>query len=159
MTAPEIWEKIRIDRPYLLATCGGITLGGGEPLLHPHLAGELRQIIDPELTIDMETSLNVPGENVRTAAEQVHQFMVDIKSADPQIYERYTGQGNARVFENLETLLSLKGSDAVTVRIPVIPGFTDEERQLQDREVLYRLGVRKFDLFRYIIPESGAKPS
>ena len=155
MTAKEIQDELQIDRLYMLASCGGITFGGGEPLLHPQLISELRQIIEPDLTIYAETSLNVATENVKVAAKCVDQFIIDIKTVDPQIYKRYTGEDNKQVLENLETLLSLKGNAAVVVRIPIIPGFTDKENQARDRDFLSKKGVCRFDLFSYIIPKDS----
>lgn len=153
LTAQEIYEKVRLDRPYMLATNGGITFGGGEPLLYPELISEFRRICDPELTIYAETSLNVPIEKIKDSMEAVDRFIVDIKTADKKIYLDYTGGDSERVFENLRYLLDMKGSDHITVRIPVIPGFTDKADCSNTGRILHEMGVKDFEYFRYTVPK------
>ena len=149
MTAKEIYEEIRIDRPYILATCGGITFGGGEPLLYPRLLREMHHICDPDMTINVETSLHVPTRKMLAAADLIDTFLVDIKTLDQVIYRQYTGKDNALVLKNLQVLLETKGSDAIFIRIPRIPGYTNWARQQKDRETLEKMGFRRFDLFTY----------
>ena len=40
----ELYDEVKIDELYFLATGGGITFGGGEPLLHPVFINEFRNI-------------------------------------------------------------------------------------------------------------------
>ena len=56
-----------------------------------------------------ETSVNVPWENVRIAAQCVDMFYIDCKDTDPDIYRRYTGKDNAQMLDNLRKLLLLVG--------------------------------------------------
>ena len=151
-TAGDLYEKIRIDRPYILATNGGVTFGGGEPLLYPEMISEFRRICDPEMTIYAETSLNVPIENIKAAIDATDRFIVDIKTANKNVYLNYTGNDSDRVFENLRYLLDMKGNDHITVRIPVIPGFADETECRNTGKILCEMGVRDFDYFRYTVP-------
>ena len=44
LTPRELYEKVRIDELYFLATGGGITFGGGEPLLYSDFLQEFRGI-------------------------------------------------------------------------------------------------------------------
>ena len=37
MTPEMLYEKVKVDELYFLATGGGVTFGGGEPLLYPDL--------------------------------------------------------------------------------------------------------------------------
>ena len=78
-------------------------------------------------------------------------YYVDIKSADPEIYESYTGGSISRVLDNLRLLLSMVGPKRVVVRIPTIPGYADKESQMKSKEFLSLMGVRFFDLFDYKI--------
>ena len=149
MTAEEVYSKIRIDRPYILATNGGITFGGGEPLSYPDLINEMRSICEPEMTIYAETSLNVPWENIEKTAEAINKYYVDIKATDPEIYKAYTGGTLDIVVDNLVKLIQRKDADSVVVRIPEIEGFVDAEKQEESREMLYEMGVRRFNLFKY----------
>lgn len=148
-SADELYSKISIDRPYMLATCGGITFGGGEPMLYPELFNEIRDIFEPELTIYAETALNVPWDNIAQSLSSVDRYFVDIKTMDAAKYEEYTGKTPELAVDNLSRLLETKGPEALVVRIPEIPGLTDRESQLSSMDALKALGVTQFDLFRY----------
>jgi pyruvate formate lyase activating enzyme len=151
MTAEEVYSKICIDRPYLLATNGGITFGGGEPLLYPGLINEIRGICEPEMTINLETALHVPWDNVESVVETIDTYYVDIKTLEPQIYKGYTGQELEPALENLKKLIEIAPKDSVIVRVPQIPGFVDKAKQLETKRKLAEIGVTKFDLFKYTV--------
>lgn len=154
MTAEELYGKIAIDRPYILATNGGLTFGGGEPLLYPELIYEMRTICEPEMTFYVETSLNVEWKNVETVAEYIDCFYVDIKCMDPDIYKNYTSRELMPVIDNLKKLIEVKGADSIVVRVPEIPGLVNPEQQSKAKAELYKLGVKRFNLFKYFLPEN-----
>lgn len=149
MTAQRLYEQVRLDELYFLSTGGGITFGGGEPLLYPRFLQDFRRVCGDQWHLCAETSLSVPWENVRLAADCIDHFYVDCKDTDPDIYRRYTGQNNALMRSNLEKLLALVGPGRITVRIPLIPEFNTEADQRRSRAKLEAMGLRKFDLFSY----------
>ena len=149
MTAQQLYEQVKLDELYFLSTGGGITFGGGEPLLYPVFLQKFRQICGGEWHLCAETSLSVPWENVEQAAACIDHFYVDCKDTDPDIYRRYTGQDNSLMLENLKRLLVLVGPERITVRVPVIPDFNTEENQQRSRATLEAMGIRNFDLFTY----------
>ena len=151
VTAEELYERVKIDSLYYLATGGGVTFGGGEPLLHTDFITAFRQVCHPDWRLYAESCLNIPEENVRAAAVVDH-FFIDIKDMNPSIYKAYTGQDNTLVKSNLALLLSLVGAERITVRVPHIPGFnTDADVQASVAE-LTAMGVTVFDVFAYKIP-------
>lgn len=152
LTAQEIYDRIKIDRPYILATNGGITVGGGEPLLQPGLFKDLRNVCETEMTIYAETSLNVPWDNVDQASDYIDCFYIDIKTMESELYEKYTGFKNDYVLENIDKLIKKVGTDKVVVRIPIIPNLTDKNSQLLSKQILEEMGIHRFDLFNYRIP-------
>ena len=149
LTAMEIYDRIKIDRPYMLATNGGITLGGGEPLLYPEFINDMRVVCDKDMTIYVETSLYVQWENIEAVAEKIDRFYVDMKSMNPLIYRKYTGKDLELSKSNLRKLIELRGRDSVIVRVPEIPKFADKNSQRESEYLLRKMGVEKFDLFRY----------
>ena len=149
LTPRELYEKVRIDELYFLATGGGVTFGGGEPLLYSGFIQEFRKICGNDWHLCAETSLNVPWENVAKAAVSIDHFYIDCKDTNPDIYRRYTGQDNARMLDNLRRLLEIADPERITVRVPLIPGFNTEEDQIRSRELLQTMGVIHFDLFTY----------
>ena len=80
--------EILYDELYYLATGGGVTFGGGEPLLYPAFLNGFRELCGPNWHLCAETSLSVPQENVRIAAQCLDMFYVDCKDTDPDIYRR-----------------------------------------------------------------------
>lgn len=152
LSAMEIYDRIKIDRPYMLATNGGITLGGGEPLLYPEFINDMRAVCDRDMTIYVETSLHEPWENIELAAENIDRFYADIKSMDPLIYRKYTGKNLKLVKNNLRKLIELRGADSVIVRVPEIPEFADESSQMKSEDLLREMGIEKIDLFKYRFP-------
>lgn len=149
LTPQELYEKVRIDELYFLATGGGVTFGGGEPLLYSDFLQDFRGICGADWHLYVETSLNVPWENVAKAAGCIDHFYIDCKATDPNIYSRYTGQDNFRMLSNLQRLLEIVEPQCITVRVPLIPGFNTEEDQIRSQKLLQDMGVVNFDLFTY----------
>ena len=156
-TPEELYEIVKIDQLYFLATKGGVTFGGGEPLVHADFIAAFRTVCPREWHLCAETSLHVPADNVRTAAGCVDHFFVDVKDTDPEIYRAYTGRDNQTVLENLSLLLSLTGPDRVTVRVPLIPGYNDEAARERSLSLLYSMGVTHTDCFTYKMPKQSGQ--
>ena len=149
MTPQALYDQVKLDELYFLATGGGVTFGGGEPLLYPDFLQEFRGICGDEWHLCAETSLAVPWENVEKAAGCIDVFYIDCKDTNPDIYRRYTGRDNALMLDNLQKLVGLVGKDRIVVRLPLIPEFnTDEDRQ-RSKEKLSAMGITNFDLFTY----------
>lgn len=149
MTPQQLYEQVKIDELYFLATEGGVTFGGGEPLLQADFLKEFRRICGKEWRLCAETSLAVPWEQVETAAGCMDEFIIDIKDTDPAIYRRYTGKDNALVLENLEKLAKLLPPERVRLRLPLIPGFNTEEDRQRSKTLLSAFGFTRFDRFTY----------
>lgn len=152
VTPAELYDRVKIDSLYYLATGGGIAFGGGEPLLHTDFITAFRTLCPKDWHIYAETCLHVPQEHILAAAAAVDWFFVDIKDMDPAIYKAYTGRENALVKENLSLLLSLVGPDRVTVRVPHIPGFNTDAHVEASVEELKGMGVTRLDVFTYRDP-------
>lgn len=149
MTAQALYDKVKLDELYFLSTGGGVTFGGGEPLLYAHFLREFRQICGPAWHLCAETSLSVPWEHVQVAAGCIDHFYVDCKDSDPGIYRRYTGRDNALMLENLRKLAALVGPERITVRLPLIPEFNTEEDRARSWALLEGMGITHLDLFTY----------
>ena len=153
VTAETLLERVKIDDLYFRATGGGICFGGGESLLHTDFIRRFREIAPAEWRITVETSLAVPADNVLGAVDAVDVFIVDCKDMDPGIYHRYTGGDSSLMTENLRLLLQKAGPDRIIVRVPLIPRYNTAEDQARSAEVLRKAGVRRLDLFSYVVPD------
>ena len=148
-TPESLYEEVKIDQLYFLATGGGITFGGGEPAMHPDFIARFRKICGPEWNLTLETSLNVPADHVRQLSSVVNQFIIDIKETNDEIYRRYTSLSNRRALDNLQELLQEGRGDDLIVRLPLIEGYNTQEDIERSAEKLRAMGVEHFDFFTY----------
>lgn len=151
LTPGELYSEVEIDDLYFMATGGGICFGGGEPLLRSDFIKAFAEIMNPEWKLTIETSLNVPLENVKAIASLVQMWYVDIKDMNPDIYKAYGCKENKQVVSNLQWLAANGYADKVIIRLPLIPEYnTDEDRQ-RSQQQLEDMGFTNFDKFNYIV--------
>ena len=148
-TPLQLYQEVARDSIYFQATNGGITIGGGEPLMYIDAIAQFANLCPESWSLWAETSLNVEPRKVRKAAEVFDHFLVDIKTTHAEIYEAYTGKDLTPALSNLLMLRDLVGADRITVRVPVIPGYADAEMQQETARQLTALGFSRLDLFTY----------
>ncbi len=152
VTPAELCERAKQDNLYYLATGGGITFGGGEPLVHMAFIEAFRAICPREWRFSAESCLHIDPALIPKAAAVVDGFMIDIKDMDPAVYRAYTTRDNAPVKENLRTLLALVGPARILVRVPHIPGYNTDEGVRASIAELREMGVTQIDEFTYRLP-------
>lgn len=149
-TPEQLFREVAVHDLYYRATGGGVTFGGGEPLLHVQALAKFKELCPDSWSLWAETSLQVPAEQVTLAAKIFDHFLIDIKSIDYEIYRRYTGGGDiSLVLENLRLLLALLGPERITVRLPLIPGFVMANDRRASAETLQAMGIRNIDYLQY----------
>lgn len=152
LTPEELYNYVKQDDLYFRATSGGVTFGGGEPLisckeiLHFH---KICRDKGHDWKITIETSLNVPKVFVEVLEGIVDHWIVDIKDMNPDIYKAYTGKDNLQVITNLLHLIDRKAK--ITVRVPLIPSFNTEADVEKSMAILRKMGINDIDRFSYII--------
>ena len=152
-TPQELYDKVKLDSLYFEATGGGVTFGGGEPLLYAKFFPSFRVLCGTRWKLYAETSLCVPESNVRIAAEVLDGFIVDIKDTDPLIYRAYTGKDGSIALDNLRLLTTLIDPRKIRVRLPLIPGYNTDENRSRSEEILHDMGIVEIERFDYIIKE------
>ena len=150
-TAEQLVEKTMEDNLDFLATHGGITFGGGEPLLQSRFIARFHEVCPPEWTIQIETSLNVPQEDLARVEPFAQHFIVDVKDMNPAIYQRYTRCGNERVLANLRWLIEKGRADDIFVRVPLIPEYNTADEVEKSIADLQAMGLTHFDRLTYKI--------
>lgn len=150
LVSPEhLYEIVSIDNLYFQATNGGITFGGGEPLMHMDGIGRFKKLCPSEWSIWTETSLNVSEKQIVQAAHIFDHFIIDIKTTNPAIYKKYTSGDFEVMYGNLKKLLSLISPEKISVRIPIIPGYTEETDQKNAVDEISALGISDIEVFSY----------
>lgn len=151
MTPEDLYEQVKIDNLYFLATGGGITFGGGESLLHADFIHAFREVCGREWRLAVESSLNIPTNQLLTAIDAVDDFIVDIKDMNPDIYQAYTGQKNDQVLTNLAVLRDKVSPDHIVIRVPCIPEFNTPEDVSSSVQILTEMGFSTIDVFPYVL--------
>ena len=149
---PELlFDEVRIDELYFIATNGCVTFGGGEPALRSDFILRFRELCGPSWRLTLETSLNVPQENIEALLPIVDSWIIDIKDIDADIYRQYTGKDNSRVLSNLRLIAGARLQKDCMIRLPLIPDYNTDADREESRKALTSLGFSKFDLFTYQI--------
>ena len=150
----QLYEEVKQDELYFLATHGGITFGGGEPCLQSDFIYEFRQLCGQEWQLSVETSLNVTQENIEKLVPVVDSYIIDIKDINNTIYQKYTGKNNEKVLHNLQYLIEHGKNEQIIVRTPVIPAYNTENDVDNSIRLLKEMGIIQFDRFTYKTPNN-----
>lgn len=150
MTPQQLYDRVKTDQLYFLATGGGVTFGGGEALLHAPFISAFRQICGTAWHLAVETSLHVPPLSLEQILDVVDEFIVDIKDMDESIYESYTGQPQTPLRENLRLLADSVSPERIRIRIPRIPSYNAEENIEKSLDWLKQRGFKHLEVFNYI---------
>lgn len=145
----EVFNRIAIDELYYLASGGGVTFGGGEPLLYSDFIIDVISLGADKWNVTIETSLNVPYIQVSALLPYIKELIVDVKDVKPQIYKSYTCSDNDVVLENLRILSHNGYANDVMIRIPLIKGYNTNRDVDNSKDFLTRMGYSNFDVFEY----------
>lgn len=151
-TPEELLETLAIDEPYFLMTGGGVTFGGGEPLLQAEFIHEVCQKMNPKWSKTIETSLYGSWESVELLVSDMDYWYVDIKDLNTDTYKSYTEKSNRTVLANLRKLVRIVPSEKICIRVPLIPNYNTEESRRKEVEYIRdNIGADiKIDVFDYI---------
>lgn len=128
---PRLIVEISRDRVFYEQSGGGVTVSGGEPLMQPafleRLLGACREI---DIPTAVDTSGYAPSDIIRRLEGLVDLYLFDLKIMDEADHRKYTGVDNALIHDNLDLILST--GVRVMPRIPMIPGITETEKNLEE---------------------------
>lgn len=153
VTVKALLEKLLIDYCYYIATGGGVTFGGGEPLLQIDAILEFMDIIPEGMNVNVETSLNVKMDDNKFEkfVTQVSELIIDIKAWDKDIYKSYTKRDIDETRHKLFIIKELNLQGKCKIRIPVIPNFTTKEDAEKYAEEIRSEGFNNIEIFDYVI--------
>lgn len=146
----EFLREVDKEQIFIDESGGGVTFSGGEPLVQIDF---VEAALDACRARDVHTALDTTGYASREVFERVagkaDLFLFDLKLMDSDAHRQYTGVPNGPIHRNLESLAA-RGAD-ITIRVPIIPGITDTETNLDAMmEFLIRIGgVRDVGLLPY----------
>jgi pyruvate formate lyase activating enzyme len=131
VTADEVMKEVLKDSLFYEESGGGVTFSGGEPMMQPEfLYTLLCRCKEKGIHTAIDTSGYASTESFKRIAEVTDSFLFDLKIIDNKLHIKYTGVPNRLIHENLTTLDDL--GKELRIRIPLIPGITDTEENLDD---------------------------
>lgn len=137
MTVEAAAGELLRDRVFYRNSGGGVTISGGECLMQAAFTWELLRTLKREqVHTIVETSGYGRRQDLLELAEYADEFYYDYKLADEELFEYYTGGKLRVVSENLGALR--KKTDRIVLRIPMIPGITDTEENVDE---IYRIAA------------------
>ena len=126
----ELMAEVEKERGMMERSGGGVTLCGGEPLMHPSYVLDLLQELGRRgFHRAVDTSLYAAPEVVRTVAENCELLLVDLKLMDSARHELYTGVPNEIILQNIRIVAEL--GVPYFIRIPLIEGINADEANLE----------------------------
>ena len=151
VTVAEVMETVKRDMPYYKRSGGGMTLSGGECLLQPEFSvGLLQAAKEMGIGTAIESMAFGKYENIEKLLPYLDTYLMDIKHIDADKHKEFTGQENRQMLENAVRVAMSRQTELV-IRVPVIPGFNDTEKELLDiAKFADNLpGVRKIHILPY----------
>lgn len=129
-TLEALMDEVEKERDVMEDSGGGVTLCGGEPLMHPAASlAILRELGRRGLHRAVDTTLYAAPGVVREVAAECELFLADLKLMDAVRHRQLTGVDNALILQNFRLLAEL-GHD-FTVRIPLIEGVNADEENME----------------------------
>lgn len=134
-TVPELMKEVRKDVTYYKRKSGGgLTVGGGEPMLQADFVRELMEASHAEgINTALESSSYATEENARKVYEVTDHIFTDIKQMNPVIHKELTGVDNAPILRNIKMASEIIDTSRqhLVIRIPIIPNMNDSEENIR----------------------------
>lgn len=153
ITEKELLSDILIDYCYFVATGGGITFGGGEPLLQSEAILNFINILPDNIKVNIETSLNHDNEFIEDIINNVDSLIIDIKSMSSDVYSKYTNVDNSNTLKWLKYIVDNNLQHKCLIRIPNIPNYTTKNDINESVKIITEMGFSNIDTFDYIVKD------
>ncbi len=129
-TVEQVMAAIERDSISHGQSSGGVTFSGGEPLQQPDfLAALLQGCRSRGIHTALDTSGYASPEVIEGIAPLADLFLFDVKVVDDRRHQELTRVSNGQILANLRWIVSQ--GRPVILRVPVIPGISDDEENLR----------------------------
>ena len=149
-TVKEVIEKILRYKNYILASNGGVTLSGGEPLLQQDFVIALfRELKKQNISTCLDTSgMFSITDKIKQIVDLTDIFLLDIKCINDETCKWLTGSSNKLELEFAKYINNK--NKRIWIRQVLVPGITDKEEDLLKlKEFLKLINVEKFEFLPY----------
>lgn len=173
VTVDEMINRIMRYKPYIVASNGGVTVSGGEPLLQLNFVTRLfKELQRLNIHTALDTAGSIPiNERIENLLKYTDLVILDIKHIDDEKAKDLTSLSNKN---NLDFARYLdKHHIPVWIRQVLIPGYTNDENDLRKlktfidtlsnverTEILpyHKLGEYKWETLGEDYPLKGVEP-
>lgn len=152
----ELMKDIRSYLPFLQASNGGVTVSGGEPLLHTEFITEL---FTECKKLGIHTCIDSSGgcftrkerfiRSLDALMEVTDLVLLDVKQIDPQKHKALTNVSNQHILDFAHYLEEKQ--KPVWIRHVLVPGWTDDEDNLRQLSTFIHSlnNVEKIEILPY----------
>jgi pyruvate formate lyase activating enzyme len=104
-TVDEVYSEILSDRVFYQSSGGGMTLSGGEPLMHPEVTlAILKRAHEDRIHTALDTTGLAKWEIIEKILPYVDLVLYDIKVLDDDRHRKWTGVSNKLILENAKRI-------------------------------------------------------
>lgn len=126
----ELMADVEKERDIMEDSGGGVTLCGGEPLMHSEdTLAILRELKRRGFHRTVDTTLFARPEVVDAVAAECELLLIDLKLMDSEKHRRYTGVGNELILENIRRVA--EAGHNFRIRIPLIDGINADDANIE----------------------------
>jgi pyruvate formate lyase activating enzyme len=148
MTEEEIIREVLKDSLFYKNSGGGVTISGGEPLMHhKYLMSLLHGLKEQEIHVALDTTGYVQSKVLEEVLPLVDLVLFDIKHLDDERHQRFTGVSNQGILANARIAA---GKVRTWFRIPLIENFNDDVDHIaRVAEIAREIGIEKISILPY----------
>jgi pyruvate formate lyase activating enzyme len=129
MPVEAVFDKVRRDKMFYDTSGGGVTVSGGEPLVHADFVAELFEMCRGDgIGTCVETCGCVPRSALEKVLPLTDVFYCDLKIMDGAKHREYTGQSNELILANTRFLA--ESGAKMLFRQPLIPSVNSSEEDV-----------------------------
>lgn len=129
-TPEQLFDEVKKDEAFYRNSGGGVTLGGGDAVMQHEAAAHLLRLCKGA---GIATAIDTCGAFAPKAYEHIlphtDLILLDLKLMDDERHRQAAGMGIKNILANAEAFG--KGNIPIWVRTPIIPGYTDDEDNIE----------------------------
>jgi pyruvate formate lyase activating enzyme len=131
MSVKQVMAQIKREIILMDNSDGGVTISGGEPLLHHKFLLKLLDACGKEgIHRCVDTSGFASTKVLLKVASKAEHFLYDLKIMDDEKHKEWTGISNKIILENLKILAETDIN--MNIRIPLIKGVNDDDANIHE---------------------------
>ncbi len=145
----EVFNEVMKDKVFYDESNGGITISGGEPLIHVDFVEELlKKLKVGNIHTAVDTCGAVNFNDIQRIVKYTDVFLYDLKLIDDEKHIEFTGVSNKLILDNLKMLSQIHNN--INLRMPIIEGVNSYKKHIEDTiNFIKDLKLNKVNLLPY----------